>query len=216
MNRKYSCPADLKIYFPKKDFLYQDKSLIVIDKKAQIKAIGAEAENYCLEEGEEAIFSPLKRGILVDFTPAEKLFRAFFEKASQLGNINWGVFGKRRMVYCVAPMSPIEFTAMMDALALSMRPGDTMIFHGTMEEFLQLPEGSPVEMGVYEIHKQKPFNYRLEKVKKRKNEYYDFLFEIAKDDPREYAEEMVEELRLYCNKHKITLGSCDSGWEPSR
>lgn len=80
---RYNEPADIVIYAKDRGIVLREKSLIAIDKeKCKTVAVGNDAEWQ--EQGQESsivIISPLRQGMVTDFTVAREMFKGLFQKA---------------------------------------------------------------------------------------------------------------------------------------
>lgn len=82
--RKGYDPALIRIHDRKKNRVYEEISLIAVDNRNnKILAVGYEAKKL-LDSDEEHIIvlSPLRYGVIADFTAAQSMFRAMLEKES--------------------------------------------------------------------------------------------------------------------------------------
>lgn len=80
---KHNEPADIVIYVKDRGIVLREKSLIAIDKeKCKTVAVGNEAEWLDQEpESPIVVISPLRQGMITDFTVAKEMFKVFFQKA---------------------------------------------------------------------------------------------------------------------------------------
>lgn len=176
-----SCePADIIIHVQGKGIIIKEKSVIAFSKKDnKIVAVGTEAEQLKGKDTDNlVVMSPLRQGLVEDFTAAGRLFSLLFTKA----------FGKRPIlkrpaVVVCAPkgITPVEKMAIKDMMLFYTRARDVLIVDTPAEEFIRdFPEKSPSECRKFKI-----------------------IVGITKDEPERYVEEQLKNTLNYARQEQI-------------
>lgn len=111
--RKDYAPKTIAIYDRKNDTVYKETSLIAIDKKKEkILAVGNEASKLIDNENSNIlVFSPLKQGVIADYTASQKIFSHLLHKAA---GQKW--FVKPKIAVCIpVDSTEVEKKAFLDA-----------------------------------------------------------------------------------------------------
>ena len=76
-------PADIEIYVKNKGLVLKEKSLVAFDPYSKkILGIGDEAQALAAQDLESvAVQSPLRQGLVADYTMADRMFRHMLQKA---------------------------------------------------------------------------------------------------------------------------------------
>lgn len=173
-------PADIIIHVQGKGIVLKEKSVIAYSKKDnKIVAIGTEAEQLKGKDTDNLIvMSPLRQGLVEDYTAAGKLFSLLFTMA----------FGKRSILkrpavaICVPKgITPVEKMAIKDMMLFYIRAKDVLIVDTPAEEFIR------------EFSEKSPNEYRKFKI----------IVGITKDEPERYVEEQLRNTLMYAKQEQI-------------
>lgn len=173
-------PADIIIHIQGRGIVVKEKSVIAFRKNdCKILAFGTEAERMKGTDTENiVIMSPLRQGMVVDFTVAAKLFSLLLTKA--LGK---GPFLKRYAVAVCVPkgITPVEKKTIWDAMVIAFASEVFMV-------------DIPIERFIREFPEKFPDEYRKFKI----------IIGITKDEPERYVEERLRETVTYAGDEQIS------------
>lgn len=130
----YYEPADILIYVEDKGIVLREKSLMALDAATgKILAFGTEAERMAEKpEDHVKIASPLRRGMVADYTIAVKLFLCLFKKAGEVKP-----FRKPAIAVSVPEgITEVEKKAMEEAL-YQIGAGKVLVFEMGMEQLIE-------------------------------------------------------------------------------
>ncbi len=173
-------PADIMIHIQGKGIVVREKSVVAFQKSDnKIIAIGTEAYGMADKNMEDlVVISPLRQGIVADFTVAVKLFSYLLKKA--LGKKP--IFKKPAVAVCVPKgITAVELVALQDVLMIAGAK-ELIVTDHPMEEFLrEFPEKSPKEYKKFKI-----------------------TIGITKDEPELYIKERMREIQEYAGREQIS------------
>lgn len=172
-------PADIVIYVRDKGIALREKSLVAFRRNdGKIMAFGTEAEGMIGKDPENiVVMSPLRQGMIADFTVAEKLFSMLLMKA----------LGKRPLIkpsvaVCVpGGITEVEKKALEDALILG----------GGAKEILFAD--TPAEIFTDEFFEKCSEPYTRCKI----------IIDITKNEPERYVEERLRDVLTYARQERI-------------
>lgn len=110
--RKGYDPVEILIYDRKKELLYEEMSLVAIDKvKQTLVAAGNDAISYTKDtEDTILVISPLKMGVVADFTLTQMMFKSMLQRYSV-----WKAFRKPKIAVSIpADCTEVERKAFQD------------------------------------------------------------------------------------------------------
>lgn len=173
-------PADIEIHLKDKGMVLKEKSLIAFSQvDGKILAVGKEAEEMASKNVKDVqVISPLRRGIIADYTVACGMFRYMVEKT-------WGkrLFRKPHIVACVPRgRTEVEKKALDEVMHFaSSGAKEITIYEGALEEFM---EG---------MKAHQPKRYAA----------YDVFISISKDEPEKYISEEFVSILKYAEQQGI-------------
>lgn len=173
-------PADIIIYVQGKGLVLKEKSLIAFQKSDnKIVAFGTEAEQFAGKGMDDiVVMSPLRYGMVADFTCAERMFSLMIEKA--LGR---KPFLKPAAAVCVPKgITEVEKKALEEA-----------IIYGGGGANKVLISDIPAEEFVREFPEKFPQEYRKFKI----------VIGITKDEPERYVQEQLKSILAYAGQEEI-------------
>ena len=179
-------PADIVIYIWGKGVVLKEKSLVAYHSETKkIIAVGTAAEEHRFEENVN-VESPLRQGVVEDYTVAVALFSQLLQKA--LGK---KTFPKPRIAICMPPnLTEVEKKVITDVM-YGAGGREFFIFDIPMKQFVEeLPEKSPKLCQKYKI-----------------------VIGITKDEPKEYLQEKLKSALQYAEEQKIPWSDVSSLWE---
>lgn len=171
-------PADIIMYAEDGNVVLKEKSLVAFDKTTnRVIAAGNEAE-YAdnRRDGTIIVMSPLRLGMVADFTVAEKMFRMFFMKAG----IKPGKIRRKRVAVSVPTgATEVEKKAYQDLFYLICNASEVLLTDMRITEFIsKMPETASK---------------------------YKIMIEITKDEPAAYAREMLNKGIICAKKAGMTM-----------
>ncbi|MDE6529770.1 MAG: rod shape-determining protein [Lachnospiraceae bacterium] len=171
-------PADIMIHIQGKGIVVKEKSVVAYQKSDnKIIAFGTAAYDIAGKNMEDIVVtSPLRQGIVADFTVAEKLFSYLLIKA--IGK--QPILKKPAVALCVPKgITPVEQKVFEDVLFLRVK--ELFVTELPMEEFLrEYSEKLPKEYGKFKI-----------------------TIGITKDEPELYIKERMREILEYAGQEQI-------------
>lgn len=178
-NIKYE-PADIAIYIQDRGMVLKEKSLVAFDTvNSKIIAFGTEAEYIAKGNMENILMiSPLRQGMIADYTVAVSLFTHLLYKA--LGK---KPLRKPAIAICVPDnITEVEKKTISD-LFIQIGARELMFIDFPIEQYMsEMPEKFPKE-------------YKRFKV----------IVEITKDNPEAYIAEEFETILKYARKQNISI-----------
>lgn len=171
-------PVDIMIHIQGKGIVVKEKSVVAYQKSDnKIIAFGTAAYDMAGKDMEDIVVtSPLRQGIVADFTVAEKLFSYLLIKA--IGKRP--ILKKPAVALCVPKgITPVEQKVFEDVLFLRVK--ELFVTDLSMEEFLrEYSEKFPKEYGKFRI-----------------------TIGITKDEPELYIKERMREILEYAEQEHI-------------
>ena len=172
-------PADITIHVRDRGVVLREKSLVAFEASTgKILAVGTEAEAMKgRSSGEICVSSPLRRGIIADYSEAACMFTELLRR----------VLGKKLLlkpfIAAVVPrgITIVEKKAMEDAL-FQAGARNVRIFTMPMEQYLR------------EVKEKQPDLYRKYKV----------TIGISKDEPERYVKEALGQILQYAGQEGIS------------
>ena len=171
-------PADIVIYIQGKGMVLKEKSLVAFyPETGKIEAFGTEAEDIASKNLEGiSVVSPLRRGMIADYTVAVKLFSHLILKA--LGKKPWR---KPAVAICVPKgITEVEKKAVEDAIFQA----------GARELFIA---DIPAEEFVKEFSKFSDLSSKFK-----------VIIGITKDEPENYIMEEIDQMLQYARQEGIS------------
>lgn len=175
-------PADIEIHLKDKGMVLKEKSLIAFSQvDGKILAVGKEAEEIARKNVKDIqVISPLRRGMIADYTAASGMFRYMVKKT-------WGkrLFRKPHIVVCVPKgRTEVEKKAWDEVIYFASSGAKELTFYeGNLEEFM---EGMKVHQ---------PKRYAV----------YDVFISISKDEPEKYLSEGLAGILKYAGQQGISV-----------
>lgn len=173
-------PADIAIYIQDRGMVLKEKSLVAFDTvNSKIIAFGTEAEYIAKGNMENILMiSPLRQGMIADYTVAVSLFTHLLYKA--LGK---KPLRKPAIAICVPDnITEVEKKTISD-LFIQIGARELMFIDFPIEQYMsEMPEKFPKE-------------YKRFKV----------IVEITKDNPEAYIAEEFETILKYARKQNISI-----------
>ncbi|MDE7417076.1 MAG: rod shape-determining protein [Lachnospiraceae bacterium] len=175
-------PADIEIHLKDKGMVLKEKSLVAFTKSdGKILAIGKEAEEISRKNIEDVqVISPLRRGMIADYTVASGMFRYMVEKT-------WGkrMFRKPHIAVCVPKGRTEVETKALDEVMYFASAGakEITVYEGDLEEFM---EGM-------RAHQSKQYAA------------YDIFISISKNEPEKYISEELANILKYAEQQGIPV-----------
>ena len=174
-------PADIEICIKGKGTVLKEKSLVALDtERKEIVAFGSDAEQMEKEHRENiTILSPLRQGMIADYTVAEKLFSHLLKKALRRKPL-------RRHPICIfvsrRTITEVEKMAIGDALYQS-GASELLMCNRYQAQFIkEMPEEF---LKVYAKYKT--------------------VIHITKDNPESYITEAFAQILQYAKNEGISL-----------
>lgn len=174
-------PADIVIYIRGKGMVVKEKSLVAYNVTSQkILALGTEAECLTGRAAENIrVVSPLRQGMIADYSVAVKLFTYLLQKA-----IGKKTLLKPAIAVCVPEvMTEVEKKAFEDAMYQSGAK-DVMLIPLPVEEFVAAGETQGALLREYLKYKT--------------------IVGITKDDPERYVTEELGQVLGYAGRNGIS------------
>lgn len=175
-------PADIEIHLKDRGMVLKEKSLIAVTPAdGKILAIGKAAEEIPEKNREGVlVFSPLRQGMIADFTAASAMFKYMIKKV-------WGKkrFRRPRIVVC-APKgrTEVETKALEEVMYFAPAGAkEVIIYEGSLEQF----------MG--EMQRNHAKQYAA----------YDVLIVITKNEPEKYISEELSHILDYAVQQGIPV-----------
>ncbi len=153
-------PADIEIHIQEKGVVLKEKSLIAFDKvTCKVLAYGAEAESMTEMEN-VCVVSPMRQGMIIDYTVALEMFRHFIYKA--LGK---KPLWKPRIALCVPQgITEVERKTIEDVM-MQIGARELFITDFSMERFeMEMPKEYRQYKVIIGITKEKPESYISEEL----------------------------------------------------
>ena len=178
-------PADIEIYLRDKGRVLKEKSLVAFTPSdGRILAFGDEAEEIARKNMEGVqVISPLRQGMVANYSAAVKMFQYMIEKA-------WGkkLLRKPHVVVSVPKgMTEVEERALEDIMMFPIAAGAKAKIVTFSEEALeQFMKG----MRVHDI---------------KRYVTYDVFLVISKDEPEKYISEALSNILNYAAQEKIPV-----------
>lgn len=181
-------PADIEIYLRDKGMVLKEKSLVAFTPSdGKILAFGDEAEEIARKNMEGVqVISPLRQGMVADYSAAVKMFQYMIEKA-------WGKkFLRKPKVVVSVPkgMTEVEEKALEDIMfsiatgGIASAKGKIVTFsEDALEQFMK-------GMRVHDI---------------KRYVTYDVFLVIAKDEPEKYISETLSNILNYAAQEGISV-----------
>ena len=173
-------PADIEIYVKNKGLVLKEKSLVAFDPYSKkILGIGDEAQALAAQDLESvAVQSPLRQGLVADYTMADRMFRHMLQKA----------YGKKRFFKPNIAVGGIPRN-----ITEVEKKAFTDLFYqvGAREVFLA---ECPLELLLQKIKTQE-LTAKWQKIK--------IFVSITKDEPIHYLKEQLSEALAYAKQEGI-------------
>ena len=181
-------PADIEIYLRDKGMVLKEKSLVAFTPSdGKILAFGDEAEEIARKNMEGVqVISPLRQGMVADYSAAVKMFKYMIKKA-------WGKkFLRKPKVVVSVPkgMTEVEEKALEDIMfsiatgAIASAKGKIVTFsEDALEQFMK-------GMRVHDI---------------KRYVTYDVFLVIAKNEPEKYISETLSNILNYAAQEGIPV-----------
>lgn len=186
MKNKWDEPADILIYVKDKGIVLKEKSLAAFDEKeCRLIVAGNDAENLSRNSYDGMILvSPLRQGMITDFTVAREMFRQLLEKAGvRLRGIR-----RTGAVICIPKgVTEVEKKAYEDLFCVIFNTGKIDL----------------TDMGKEELVRNMPEIY----------DKYNVLIEITKDNPALYVKEQLRKALAYAREAGIANEETDQIWK---
>lgn len=179
LNAEFFEPADIVIHVREKGIVVREKSLVAFDAATgKILAVGTEAEGLTGRESDQIrVMSPLRQGVIADYTVAELMFIYLMAKTTGKRS-----FLRPGVAVCVPKgITGVEKKALEDAI-LQAGAKEVVTSELPMDRFLQ------------EEAEQFPDVYRKCRI----------TIGITKEEPERYVEETLDGVLRYAAQEGIS------------
>lgn len=190
-SKKGYVPVPVVIYDRKKDVVLKETSLIAYDKaSSKVMAAGTDAEPF-IHCGDNRIIvvSPLKNGVIADYSLALPMFQYLLQKASLIKlKSSIKPFIKPRIAICVPmELTEVERKAFQDVF-YQAGAKEVLLSEGTYEKLNQsIPESYPVVVEILQEEKRERGRFRTAQFKNviyqiENGEFGDFIKENGNEN----------------------------------
>lgn len=176
-------PADIEIFLRDKGMVLKEKSLVAFTPSdGRILAFGDEAEEIARKNMEGVqVISPLRQGMVADYSAAVKMFQYMIEKA-------WG----KKLLH-------------KPHVVVAVPKGTTEVEEKALEDIMMFPIAAKAKIVIFSEEALGQFmkGMRVHDIKRYVT--YDVFLVIAKDEPEKYISEALSNILNYAAQEKIPV-----------